>query len=125
VDAQPAARPPRILGPEPKHEWCYYFEKADLAGQQGDWQQVARLGDEAFAAAYFPNDRSELLPFVQGYARSGNWQEAERLSAEVGANSALKPALCSLWAVLQKAQGWKPEEINTIQGIKTKLDCSS
>jgi len=37
IEANPstAAMPPNVTGIEPKHGWCYYFEKADLARQQG------------------------------------------------------------------------------------------
>jgi len=31
---------PDIFGPEPEHTWCYYYEKADLARQLEDWEQV-------------------------------------------------------------------------------------
>jgi len=29
------------------HGWCYYYQKANLARQQGDWEQVIALGREA------------------------------------------------------------------------------
>ena len=50
TDANPPAAPPASLfDPEPEHDWCYYFEKAELARQRGDWQEVTRLGDQALA----------------------------------------------------------------------------
>ncbi len=83
---------------EAAHNWCYYFEKADLARQQKDWQAVARLGDTAFALDDYPNDPAERLPFIEGYAHVGNWQQAveiSRDSAEV--TPVMKPVLCRLW----------------------------
>ena len=56
---------PSIYGPQPKHGWCYYFEKADLARQMGDWKQVAKLGDVAFALNDYPNDPSERFVFIE------------------------------------------------------------
>ena len=44
-----AALPESIFGEEPLAGWCTYFEKADLARQNGDWQQVAELADKALA----------------------------------------------------------------------------
>jgi len=35
--------PEDIFGKEPPHTWCYYYEKAELARQAGDWEQVAKL----------------------------------------------------------------------------------
>ena len=35
--ASPAIPPNAVFGPEPEHNWCYYYQKAELARQQGDW----------------------------------------------------------------------------------------
>lgn len=32
-----------IFGPEPAHDWCYYYQKGDLARQTQDWEQVVDL----------------------------------------------------------------------------------
>ncbi|NMC79412.1 MAG: hypothetical protein GYA59_08635, partial [Chloroflexi bacterium] len=46
--ASPQRPPENIFGPEPSHDtWCYYYQKASLARQEGDWEEVVRLGDEA------------------------------------------------------------------------------
>ncbi len=57
-----------MFGPEPAHRWCYYFEQADLALQEGDWQRVASLGTQAAAAGLHPEDWVEWTPFLQAYA---------------------------------------------------------
>jgi len=123
VDANPAARPPAVLGSEPAHGWCYYFEKADLARQQTDWAQVAALGKEAFAAGLFASDLSELLPFVQGFAQTGDWKEAGRLSDEVNTNSSLRPALCSVWAQINRKPNLSAEEEEKVKTIRKALEC--
>jgi len=71
--------PAEIFGNEPPHTWCYYFQKASLAEQQGNWNEVARLGDEARIKGYKPNDWSEWLPFLEGYAYTGNFDAARFL----------------------------------------------
>ena len=63
-----AARPPAQFGSEPAHGWCYSYQKAELARQQGDWAAIVSLGDQALAAGLRWNDPSELLPFIEGYA---------------------------------------------------------
>ncbi len=72
-----------VFGPEPTHGWCYYFEKASLLAQQGDWQGAANLGDEAFALGDYPNDPMERFVFIEAYARTGNLDRARELSDEV------------------------------------------
>lgn len=73
-----------FFGKEPPHEWCYYYQKADLARQQGDWQLIARLGDEAQKLGLHPNDQIEWMPFLQAYAILGNEKEVEGISTRIG-----------------------------------------
>jgi hypothetical protein len=89
---------PALLGPEPSHQWCYYFEKADLARQEEDWEQVVEIGDQVFSIPYYPDDFSEYLPFIEAYARTGHWEDARDLTRQT-ANSIpiLRPALCAIW----------------------------
>jgi hypothetical protein len=61
-----------LLGREPAHDWCYYYQKAQLARQQRDWQEVTQLGEEALADGYAPNDAMEWLVFLQGFAYTQN-----------------------------------------------------
>ena len=89
---------PEILGLEPAHTWCYYFEKADLARQSDDWEQVAAIGDQAFAIPYYPDDYSEYLPFIEAYARTGRWEDARNLTRKTAdLMPILRPALCAVW----------------------------
>ena len=40
---------PAFFGPQPAHNWCYYFEQIELALQFKRWEQAARLADEGSA----------------------------------------------------------------------------
>ncbi len=76
-----AGYPPMdIFGPEPEHNWCYYFEKADLARQYQQWDEVIRLYEEATAKGLKTNTAFELMPFIEGYAHSGNFETAIQIS---------------------------------------------
>ncbi len=88
---------PPLYPQEPEHNWCYYFEKADLARQLGDWQAVAELGDMAFSVDH-PNDPSERLVFIEGYAHVGRLDRAEALSYEaLEQNPAVNRMVCHTW----------------------------
>lgn len=63
-----------IFGAEPKHGWCFYYQKAELALQTRDWKQIVNLGDEVLQGDLHPNDAIEWMPFLQAYAYSGNSQ---------------------------------------------------
>ncbi len=72
LDAESHTPPEIVFGPEPPQDWCYYFEKADLARQRGDWDQVLDLGDKALKKHLAPNDPIEWIPFLQAYAQAGD-----------------------------------------------------
>lgn len=74
-----AVPPAAIFGREPAHSWCYFFQKADLARQRLDWQQVTRMADEAKRAGLSPKDSAEWVPFVEGYLQTGREDEAKEL----------------------------------------------
>jgi hypothetical protein len=105
TEADQAAVPP-FYPKEPRHDWCYYFEKADLARQRGDWAAVADLGDEGFAVDH-PNDPSERLVFIEGYAHVGRWDQAEAQSyAALEQNPAVNRMVCHTWdRILAEADG--------------------
>lgn len=71
---------PNFFGQEPQHEWCYYFQKAQLARQQEDWQQAAALGNQALDLGYAPNDPMEWLVFLQTFAYTADPHYADVLS---------------------------------------------
>jgi hypothetical protein len=76
----PARPPAQIFGPPPEPCWCYYFEKADLARQMGDWQQVAQIADEAQQLGLKPDDSTEWLVLVEGYAQVGRYADAQKIA---------------------------------------------
>ncbi len=76
----PTATPPAVIfGLEPPRGWCYYYQKASLARQQGDWQTVANLGKQALDLGLYPSDRVEWLLFLQAYAVLGDKAQFRKL----------------------------------------------
>ena len=120
------ARPPSIFNPEPAHGWCWYFEKADLARQTGDWEQVAALGDKAFALEDHPNDPSERFVFIEGYAHTGQWDKAVNYSLDSHRVSPkyVDPMLCRLWQRIDKQTAAGVGRDAAIGEIQTKLACN-
>jgi hypothetical protein len=57
--------PEKLFGAEPEHGWCYYYQRADLARQMGDWELVAALETEATQKGYAASDPIEWIPFMQ------------------------------------------------------------
>ncbi len=123
----PQNNPPAFLyQPEPEHNWCYFFEKADLARQEMNWNEVRRLGDIAFSLDDKPNDPAERMPFIEGYAHLENWQNAIDLTQQSAQISPLMhPVLCQLWRRIDQETLPSREHSQAVQMIENLLECSS
>ncbi|MDK2981323.1 MAG: hypothetical protein PWQ55_1670 [Chloroflexota bacterium] len=104
--------------------WCYYYEKASLAAELGNWEEVVQLAGSAFTLDDHPNDASERLPFIEGYARTGDWENALQLSRETAAVSPLyQPMLCRLWQNLAAETADSDARGAALQQITAELGC--
>ncbi|HEY5984234.1 MAG TPA: hypothetical protein VIU38_12255 [Anaerolineales bacterium] len=111
-----APKPPEALfGTEPRHGWCYYYETAELARQQGNLAEVARLGEEAEMAGYGPNDPIEWMPFLQAYAALHKTPKVKQLASQINTVPAYRLQACRSLADL-RAQGYRldPEMFNLV-----------
>ncbi|HSS98680.1 MAG TPA: hypothetical protein VLK33_16715, partial [Terriglobales bacterium] len=105
----------KVFGAEPEHDWCYYFEKAELANQQGNWDETINLMDEAQYGGFQPVIGIEWLPLVRAYAMTDNWQAAQELSLRVhDMQTQNDTMLCALWAELPASEA--AIEVNGIAG---------
>jgi hypothetical protein len=123
--SEPTARMPQVYYPEPAHGWCYFFQKADLARQAGDWKQIVEIGDKAFASGDYPNDPMERFVFIEGYAHTGDWEKAVELS-QVSykiSKSFVGPPLCKLWNRIARETKDTQEQKVTIEIVQNKFEC--
>lgn len=122
TDAPEAAVPP-LYPNEPNHDWCYYFERGDLARQRGDWQAVANLGDQGFGADH-PNDASERLVFVEGYAHVGRLDLAEEQSyAALAQNSAVNRMVCHTWERILGETSIGTDGVAAAARVRERAEC--
>ena len=116
---------PAVYGTEPARGWCYYFQKADLARQLGDWEQVVKLGNSAFALNDYPNDPIERFVFIEGYAHVGDWGKAVELS-QVSykiSKDFVRPPLCKLWDRIARETESTSEQNVTLDLVRNKFEC--
>lgn len=121
----PSAAPPvMIYGTEPRHTWCYYFEKADLASQYQDWQTATQLWTEAGTAGLHSGNGAELMPFIEAYGRLGDWDTARKLTLQAESlPDRPTSALCDLWRVLGSQAAPSTQGDQTILSVKAQLGC--
>lgn len=122
---EPRARMPEVYAPEPGHGWCYYFEKADLARQFGDWEEVVSLGDTAFKLDEHPNDPLELFVFIEGYAHIEEWQRALELSQESQklSEAEVGPLLCLLWERIEMETAESVGRTEALSEVESMFAC--
>ena len=72
-----------VFTSQPQKGWCYYFETADLARQQGDFENAVALGEEAIQQGFAPRAASEWLPFLESNLRLGNWERVDYIADQL------------------------------------------
>jgi hypothetical protein len=108
---------------EPEHTWCYYFAKAELARQQGNWNQVINLMDEARSLGYAPEDLFEWLTYIEAQAFTENVELAEELSNDIfKQDNGIRRGLCEVWKRIQ-IQSSVGEEQTRINQILIDFQC--
>lgn len=115
--------PKSIFGKEPEHTWCYYFEKAELAGQYDDWDEVIRLYKVAEQEGYRPSEINEFLPLLDAYLHSNSIDKAYRLSVQMKRLSDKSDDnICRVW--LRNIETQNETDMNaTYEKINKQLSC--
>lgn len=122
---EPPASMPAFYGAEPPHGWCYYFQKAELARQFGDWDEVNRLADSAFKLDEHFNNPVELFVFIEGYAHAEKWDGAIQLSKEARqvSKSYVDPLLCKLWKRIATETASNEAQTEALNEIQNLIEC--
>lgn len=107
---------------EPVNSWCYYFEKADLAKQKKDWQEVIRLYEQALEQGYPFKSERERYPFIEAYAQLGQWDLAFEL-IEASDRNELAHGLCMLAARIETTTPDSEEKSQFISDVRGLLNC--
>jgi len=125
IASGPAQVPPRaIFGPEPQRSWCYFFERADLARQYGDWNAVQELWDQAGAAGMRAANGVELVPFIEAFARQGKWPEAQAVTRQAQALPDRSTSLfCDVWRDLDLSSEQGAAKVLAVLQIQEDLGC--
>jgi tetratricopeptide (TPR) repeat protein len=133
TDAIPLSDPSRIIADpptsvtpmffsEPRHEWCYYYAKAELALQMGDPQKAVALEKEAASLGYQPADPLEWLVFIRAYALSGDLETARAISAAaIKTDPRARRGVCAAWRNLAETAAIPRSEI---EARTSTLQCS-
>jgi hypothetical protein len=94
LEASGGSIPEWLFGDEPDRGWCYYFEQAELALQQGEIDRIPGLAAEASAKGLKPLAGVEWIPFARAYALLNMQSELEAVASKINAISANRRRAC-------------------------------
>ncbi len=110
---------------ENKDTWCYFYQKADLARQLEDWKTVTALWEEAQKNGHRPDNGFEYLPFIEGYARRGNWEKAFALTKTANrVTEAMYFILCPAWRSLKVETPDSEQKDRFVRDAYGLLECA-
>jgi len=115
--------PKQIFGEEPPYSWCTFYQKARLAQQYGNWQQVISLWEEANRKGFKPLHPFEIMPFIDAFLHSSQWKKAAELSRTAYRQQLSTQALiCALWKPYISDLGNSPD-ISYWLDVKERVKC--
>jgi hypothetical protein len=113
-----------LFGEENKNNWCYYFETADLDRQLNNWHDIPLLYEEAEQMGFSPQVGTELMPFIEGYAHTGNPGKAMELTYKAySITNGLRDYLCDNWIRISKELKVDNSIQSVFQQINQKYAC--
>lgn len=113
-----------LFGPSPSSSWCYYYEKAELARQREDWDQVVQNAELALKLDKQVQNETELLPYIEGYAHLGDGETAFELTKRmVKAVPSAQPALCAVWERIESETAPDLDYQSLFDLVYTKISC--
>ena len=82
IDENMPAQLPVFFGQEDQNNWCYFFQKAELARQYESWEEIIKLYEIAEDHGLKSRNSSEYLVFIEAFIQSGNLLEAHKIIQE-------------------------------------------
>jgi len=114
-DSNFSTPPVSVFGPEPAHDWCYYYESAALARQRGDWNSIPELREAALSQGFYPSDSIEWMPFLQAYTVLGDLEGLRPLKNIILADRYLTQETCQILTGMAKTYEIAPDVQSFIQ----------
>ncbi|NLO02057.1 MAG: hypothetical protein GX126_07040 [Bacteroidales bacterium] len=96
---QPISLPERYFGAENTHQWCYFYEKADLARQSGEWEAVIDYYEEAKHQGFEPLNGSEYRILVEAWLQQSDSSNALTLKEQLTLEF---PEIIGHWCTIAK-----------------------
>ena len=123
TDPEKPASLPFFLSEELEHNWCYYYEKMELALQMNDAEGAAALADNAKEQNLKAGDSVEWIPVIEAYAQTGRMAEAMEIVEQLREDEWMEHNACRYFLAKEDTEvygeinavlcSWMPEEDKT------------
>ena len=115
-----------IFGKEPEHGWCYYFQKADLARQNKDWETIVEIEQHLSENKMSTNIGSEYLPVIEGMAATQNWDKTiSYIEKAYNQDKTIEKLLCREMTRYQTEYADTEDAQTLLQGQMNIIGCKS
>jgi len=114
--------PQKYFGVENRNQWCYYFEKADLARQQKQWTEIEQYYHDAEAAGFSPRIDTEWIPYIEALIHMGDFTKALEITKNMNIqDSTVTAGLCNLWNKVRVGEAGQQYVGDSIAWLKCSL----
>jgi len=111
---------------EPKNNWCFSFEQADLFRQQHKWQNEVQIADQVLSGKPQTEDAVEYYVYIEGYANMNYWQKSVDLTKlAIQSKKFDAQSLCKLWKRIDLETLPSNEKADAQLLVNEKLSCFS
>jgi len=118
--------PEDIYGKQDSQTWCYFFEKADLARQYEQWDEIAQLWEQSQSADEQADNGFEYIPFIEGFGHLEDWDQVRVLTKSAKKITAgVEPSICSALDRLTANAPTSQQRDDTIKNLKDDLKCEN
>jgi hypothetical protein len=112
--------PEQYFGREKTNQWCYFYEKADLAAQQQKWEEVINYYNQGFELGFEPLNQFEWLPLIRAQIETGSLDNVLETTGSIPEfNFEANDAFCMLWATIESTIS----NSSTIQSLNQITRC--
>lgn len=109
-----------------KKTWCYFYQKAELARQYQQWDEIKLLWNSAVSNNLQTTIGVEYIPFIDGFAHLSDWQAAAELTISASnLSKAMNSILCPLWSSIEQSTLSSGARDETIRQVEMELECAN
>lgn len=108
----------------PQDSWCYYYQQSARLHQRGFWDKVIATQAKAEDKGLAPSNALELLPLLEAYIQTEDWEAAGSLSAHIEATDERNGVmLCQQWLSLEEVWSVSEAGLQAWQGVDQQTEC--